>query len=236
MPPGDLGRAWILLAAAYAAAAVIFSLWPGIDLWVSGLFYRPGAGFFLARSGALELLRETVWGASVLVALAAAGLLVLSALGRPLPIGTRAEAAFVFLLYLLGPVLLVDGLLKRFWGRARPASVTEFGGTLDFTVALVPADQCHRNCAFVSGEGAAAAALGVTFALVLPRLLPQLPPRMRRPMIALAILLPLAGMALRVMTGRHFLSDTVFAVLFVMTIALALGRFLRRADGRCGAC
>ena len=99
MPPGDLGRAWILLAAAYAAAAVIFSLWPGIDLWVSGLFYRPGAGFFLARSGALELLRETVWGASVLVALAAAGLLVLSALGRPLPIGTRAEASNQCILY-----------------------------------------------------------------------------------------------------------------------------------------
>lgn len=32
-------------AAALAAAAAIFLLFPGIDLWAAGLFYRPGAGF-----------------------------------------------------------------------------------------------------------------------------------------------------------------------------------------------
>ncbi|MBC7142063.1 MAG: hypothetical protein H5U18_07890, partial [Rhodobacteraceae bacterium] len=43
---------------------------------------------------------------------------------------------------------------------------------------------------------------------------------------AAGVLLPAAGLALRVMTGRHFLSDTVFAALFVSGIALVLHRLL----------
>ena len=44
--------------------------------------------------------------------------------------------------------------------------------------------------------------------------------------VVLAVFLPAAGLALRVITGRHFLSDTVFAVLFVLAIALGLHRWL----------
>ena len=42
--------------------------------------------------------------------------------------------------------------------------------------------------------------------------------------------LPVVGLALRVITGRHFLSDTVFAVLLVLALAVGLHRLLLKAD------
>ena len=39
----------VLLAVAIVAAAA-FTIFPGIDLWMSGLFYRPDGGFYLKDS------------------------------------------------------------------------------------------------------------------------------------------------------------------------------------------
>src|SRR5579859_2147094 len=46
--------------AAVGAAAALFLLAPGIDLWASGLFYRPGEGFFLADLGVVRALYRAV--------------------------------------------------------------------------------------------------------------------------------------------------------------------------------
>lgn len=226
MPPVDHRAATVALVIATLAALGLFAVFPGIDLAVSGWFYDPDAGFWLGRSAAIELLRDTIWNLSILAFAFSLVALVFAALGRPLlGIGAR-EAGFVFLLYLLGPILLVNGVLKQHWGRARPEHVAEFGGAAQFTPPWLPADQCVANCSFVSGEGSAATALALTFLAFAPTARRLLPPKWF-PLYALAgALLPLAGLALRVMTGRHFLSDTVFAVLLVLAIALVLHRLL----------
>ena len=59
----------------------------------------------------------------------------------------------------LGPGLVVNGILKEHWGRARPRDVTQFGGDRRFTPALVIADQCERNCSFSAGHPSAGFAL-----------------------------------------------------------------------------
>jgi lipid A 4'-phosphatase len=140
------------------------------------------------------------------------------------------------LLYLLGPILLVDGLLKRFWGRARPANVEAFGGAHRFTPPWPPAQECLGNCSFVSGEGAAATALALSLAVLAPAVRRTAPAWLYRTYVGLAIILPGTALALRVMLGRHFLSDTVFAMLFVSGIALILARLLllpRQPGGSC---
>ncbi len=43
-----MSRGVAAYAAALALVAAIFLLFPGIDLWASGLFYRPESRFFLA--------------------------------------------------------------------------------------------------------------------------------------------------------------------------------------------
>lgn len=226
MSRSDERRLAVAWCVALALSAAVFQLWPGVDLAVSGWFFTPGSGFALAGSRTLDILREAIWGMSLLM-VAIVVLAILAALAGK-PFLELRRAVFILLMYLLGPALLVDGLLKRFWGRARPANIEDFGGTQQFTLPLVPADQCVSNCSFVSGEGAAAAALAIAFLVIAPAVRQRVSPTLFRLYVALAIAIPLTGMALRIMLGRHFLSDTVFAVLFVSGIALVLARLLFR--------
>jgi lipid A 4'-phosphatase len=174
-----------------------------------------------------------IWRLSIaMVVLALAGLALALAGLRLAGIGARTWS-LIALLYLLGPILLVNGILKRFWGRARPADIAEFGGTARFTPPWPPADECARNCSFVSGEGAAAVALMIAALVILAALRPRLTPALHRAGVVLAVALPAIGIGLRIATGRHFLSDTVFAALFMLAIALVLHRVLpdRRRGG-----
>ncbi len=218
------GAFW--LGAAFALALGVFAIWPRIDIAVSSWFFRTGAGFWLGEDPWLEALRNLVWDVSILVFVLSFVALVLAAIRRPIPAISGRVAGFVFFLYLLGPILLADGILKRFWGRARPATITEFGGDRIFTPPWLPSDQCSSNCSFISGEGSAATALALSLLVLAPVARRVLPRAGFAVYSVAAIVLPAAGLALRVMTGRHFLSDTVFAVLFVSAIALVLHRLL----------
>lgn len=230
---GRMGLAW---CAAFLAAAAVFLLWPGIDLAVAALFYVPGEGFPLSRSVMLEWLRQAVWTMSILMVALAVAATLAALIGRPFRFLDLRQGVFILALYLLGPSLLADGILKRFWGRARPDTVEAFGGTQHFTPPLLPADQCASNCSFVSGEGAAATALAISFVILAPAVRSAVPVWVYRLYVGFAVAAPLAGMGLRVAFGRHFLSDTLFAALFVSGIALILHRLLLAAHPRPGPC
>ncbi|MGB3315217.1 MAG: phosphatase PAP2 family protein [Albidovulum sp.] len=222
----DHHRAAYWLAACFVLTLATFYFWPELDLTTSALFYREGERFWLSDIEAVQILRETVWGFSIAAFLVAIFALGMAALKRPLPDFGARPAAFVFLLYLLGPILLVNAVLKNHWGRARPGSIAEFGGTREFTPPWLPADECARNCSFVSGEGSAAVALAITFLILAPLARRFLPRVLLAIYAAAAIAFPVAGLVLRVATGRHFLSDTIFAALFVLMIALVLHRLI----------
>ena len=49
-PVSERAGAARALTMALILSALVFTLWPGVDLWVSGLFYDPVQGFWLARS------------------------------------------------------------------------------------------------------------------------------------------------------------------------------------------
>jgi len=117
------------LVGAVLAASIVFLLWPGIDLWFSGLFWRPGDGFFLQDWPLFRFLYRVI----PLLTWAVVGGVVLAALawlvrGQPVLGLERKRLAFIVLALGLGPGLLVNTVLKDHWGRARPSQVTEFGG------------------------------------------------------------------------------------------------------------
>lgn len=215
------------------AATVIFSVWPVIDLWASHLFYSAQRGFLLANNPAAEAIRQAIWRGSELVALGSLAGLILAAFHRRIA-GIPARVwGFVVLLYALGPGLIVDGLLKSYSGRARPAEILQFGGDKLFSPALIVSDQCQDNCSFVSGEGSGAAALSISLIVILTVLRDRIGTAAYRTLVAISALLGLVGATLRMMTGRHYLSDTVFAVLIVGFIALGLHwALLRRQSDR----
>jgi lipid A 4'-phosphatase len=199
---------------------------PGIDLAAAALWYREGEGFHLARSAyarawyvGIPLVRT--W----LIAPGAAALLAIWLVRRRLPFGIAPRAlALVLLTIVLGWGMLVNGALKNHVGRARPDEVTRFGGAQAFTPAFVPADECARNCSFVSGHAA------FVFAGFAPALLAR---RRRAATLAVALLGGMAGLG-RMLQGAHFLSDVVFAGVFMYAVAWSLHRILYR-DARRGA-
>lgn len=219
----DPRRRWAIeLAVLTLVSVLVFELRPGIDIAVSRFFYAPATGFRLANDPAAVAARWIIWRLSeAIVFLSLAGLLAAAFRRRIAGIEPR-RWGFVALLYLAGPLFLVNGILKTYSGRARPADTVEFGGHAQFTAPFRIADQCLRNCSFVSGEGAAAVALAIAVAILVSAPALRLPPATRRVYIRGAAIVALMGSFLRLATGRHFLSDTIFAALLVGIIALIL--------------
>src|SRR4051812_8492190 len=120
-------RGVAIYAALFVTAAALFLLFPGIDLWASGLFYRPEGRVFL---GDWRPVRAIYRGVPYIVELVAIGVpaLYLISLRRGRRFGALDVRVAVFLLLslALGPGLVVNAVLKDHWGRARPTQVTEF--------------------------------------------------------------------------------------------------------------
>lgn len=208
---------WKLL---FVACALLFVLVPGIDLAVSHAFYRTGEGFFLKPAALPQFSYRAVneIDLPLVVALAVAFLASCTVLRQRMA-AHRAPLALLLASLLLGPGLAVNGVLKEHVGRARPDRTVEFGGTQQFTPALMPADQCTENCSFVSGH----AALGFY-----PATVGFAYPRRRRGWLAGGLLLGGFTGGMRVIQGKHFLSDIVFAFFVVYGVAAALAWLFRR--------
>ena len=213
----------LTLTAMAAVVFIVFGIWPGLDLWVSGLFFASKTGFDGFASGIWNQLRLAVWRVSEIV-LALSVLAYLAQRIAPFPLlrATRHLSGFTAALYLLGPGLLVDVLLKPLWGRARPAQVTDFGGSLAFTPPHVLSHQCTSNCSFVAGEMAGAVALAVVFFMVVDRMKGRITLSQQRIAQGLILLVPLFVGVQRIAAGRHFLSDVILSTIFVLLCALLL--------------
>ena len=210
-----------LLAATLMAVSFIFVGFPQIDITVSALFYKPEQNFLL-RNTPLHLfvdswIRPSIKYLTVTLVVACIYKLFL---GKS-PIKRRFNiVTFLFSSFLLGPVLLVNGLLKEFIGRARPKNIIEYGGTKIFSPAYFPADQCETNCSFVSGDAAAAFST-IAFALIFNG-------KLRFHLVVVALSFGVLVSIYRLGTGAHFLSDTVLSGLFCILIILILERMLLR--------
>jgi lipid A 4'-phosphatase len=222
----------LALCAAIAACFLLFALVPWIDLRVTGAL-QSADGSFAATSGWPEAMRLGVWRLSEVMLVTGIAALVLGLWSGGPVLGLSGRVSgFVVALYLLGPGLVVDGILKRFWGRARPADVTEFGGLQRFTPPHAITDQCSRNCSFVSGEVAGAVALCIALLVIRRALGGSLRPWISRLWLCGALALPVLVAAQRIAAGRHFLSDAILAALIVLLIAALLSRLFFRAGTR----
>lgn len=229
MTDPELKRTAGRVMAALGLVLLLLALSPGLDIAVSGLFHHTTKGFVLATVPGMGVLRYTLWACSLMLVVLALAAFLLAGIRQARVLGLPDRVwAFVFLLYLLGPGLIVNQWLKANWGRARPANVTEFGGAQDFTPFWQVADQCQSNCSFVSGEGSAAMALGISLFVLMRAAGDRLPTLLQRFGLQLCVILPVLGGLQRLVTGRHFLSDTLMAMVIVAALALVLHALLLR--------
>jgi lipid A 4'-phosphatase len=218
------GKAVSVLAAGILAASLLFFAFPGIDLAVSGWFHDSASGFVLANNPALRSFRaSSTWMLAAVVLLALGQMARHAWRGRA--VWRHAPRSLWLLAGLaLGPGLLVNGLLKTYWGRPRPIETEVFGGGAPFQKVWVISDWCDRNCSFVSGEASSGAWL-VAAALVTPR-------RIRPVVTVLAVTYALLLSLNRIAFGGHYLSDVVIAWLLCALVFMLLYRFVLLGGAR----
>ncbi len=226
-PPAASGILLYLLI--LIGLALVFAVWPALDLAVTRMARSLAGGDFAPTGGSWWLLYAGTKPA--FFAFAAAVLLLGLAswiLGRPLLGLTPRRALFVVVSLLLIQGLVIDVYLKGAFGRARPREIEAFGGAFLFTPFYLVSDACAKNCSFVSGHAGMAFSAFVFCFLAESR-------RWRQGLFWLVLAIGLLTGWMRVIQGGHFLSDVLFSgmVVFGTTWLVAL-LILRPWPGRAG--
>ncbi len=197
-------------------ALAVFSKFPGLDLLVSARYFDLDLGFFRAKDPVVLALYNwtPIVGRALFLAMLLHALLA-PWLARALASAGKPEAAqrcrgpwrhlsTVFVCAaLLGPGLLIEGVLKNTVGRPRPVQTVPFGGPEPYHGPFAPGDTPESHRSFVSSHAAtgfALMALGLTCR-----------PAARRRWLIVGLMAGSAIGAGRIMQGGHFLSDIVFA-------------------------
>jgi membrane-associated phospholipid phosphatase len=222
----------LALVGLWVALAIVFHGEPRIDQGVSAFFFaarncaaevaNPVCGIFPAAASAwLNEVRDLLQYLPVVAAVVVGTILISElAAGRGFGSPRPRIAATVLAAFLLGPGLLVNGILKEFWGRPRPVATDLYGGAEQFVPAGQLSDACASNCSFVSGEAAA------IFWLVC--LVPLLPARWRRAGAIAIAAVALFTAGLRVAFGGHYMSDVILGGLSSIIVFAALATFAER--------
>lgn len=208
---------------AFLICGPLFLFFPQVDSDVAAAFFKYGGGFTGNDLAAIAVLRSVfkiIYIAAC--ALAVFGVVCGSATRARILWLTRWQHLFLITCLAVGPGLITNITFKDNWGRARPRDVVEFGGHKTFTPALVPARQCQKNCSFVSGE--ASSMFMVFFALAL------LLPVYSSTLVAAGLLTGLGAGAVRISQGAHFLSDVLFAGIFMALTAVLVYRLFQWLD------
>jgi membrane-associated phospholipid phosphatase len=212
-------RPLLMVFGLLVAVSLVFLAVPRLDLVVSHLFYDPRDHFNEDGTPLMVFLRESGHIAEWIVGLAVAVPLLVKILAPESRLLLRPRVTLFMLGTLaLGPGLLVNGILKEFWGRARPRELLEFGEDAMFSPIWWISDQCGRNCSFVSGEAAAAFWL-VALAFVVPK-------AWRLPTAIATLAFAAAVSFTRIAMGGHFLSDVIVAWLLTLLVIVALQRLV----------
>jgi lipid A 4'-phosphatase len=213
---GPVGMSSLVMAGvATAVISAILIASPALDRSVSGNFYVPGIGFGGKPGSWVNIVR---WFGIYVNWLIVAGFIAAYAAKLLPKVQWRgiswADLKFLTVAWVLGPGLVVNGILKSFWGRARPIQTDWFGGAWPYSPPWLPVNHCAKNCSFVSGEAAASFCL-IALAFVVPR--------QYRALTALAaVLFAVAIGWARIAAGGHYLSDVVIAWgLVLMTTLVA---------------
>lgn len=188
--------------------AILFVVWPSLDLIVSNWFYV-GQGIFPAND--YWFVIGIYQGAPILGRLLffMALFVVVTAICLPEKISRRfwRRSAALVTVVILGVGLLVHAVLKDGMGRPRPRDVHAFAGVTSFVPVMTTSQFCQTNCSFVSGHAAIGFSL-MSFGMFAVR--------KRRQFWMKAAVLVGGGIGLvRIAQGGHFLSDIIFSFIAI---------------------
>ncbi|HEY0235379.1 MAG TPA: phosphatase PAP2 family protein [Afipia sp.] len=202
--------------------AVVFSIWPQLDLKITSFFYDASTRNFPVSSITwAKIAREVaMWVTWALVLPAIIAFIVKLAWPvRPLMMSGR-KMIFLLITILLSAIVLNNVIFKSYWGRPRPVAVTEFNGSMDFKPWWDPRGKCPKNCSFFSGEG------GTAFWTYAPAALA--PPQYRAAAYIAATAFGIFTGGLRITFGGHFATDVIASGVVSFIVAWLTYAFIFR--------
>lgn len=208
----------IFLFALTLAVSSVFLIYPQLDIYLASFFADGKNGFPLNQNSTLITLRFLYHVEITILCVTAVWMALYARFNKE---HTKTPHQFwdmIIMSFVAGPLVLVNMILKSYWGRPRPAHITEFGGNSDFIPPYFISDQCQSNCSFVSGEGSAIATAGILLGIATWTTFPK----HRKMAIGVIAIISFIGISLRFVKGRHFVSDSLLATLFCAIIILVI--------------
>ncbi|MBQ3033673.1 MAG: phosphatase PAP2 family protein [Deferribacterales bacterium] len=213
---------WFLLI--FLVAAVLLKAFPQVDIYISNIFFDSVSGFYMNDSPAAMTVYNAVNYVTMVIVSAYVILLAADFFLKKNLFGIKRKTlVFLLVTLILGPGIIVNAVFKENVGRPRPEAIIEFGGTDTFVGPFTLSNACESNCSFPSGH----AALGfyfMAFGLIAAK-------AMRKKLLTLGFIIGVIVSLTRIVQGRHFFSDTLFAFFFVFTISALVYELMYDKDG-----
>ena len=193
---------------------IFFIFFPESDIYFSNLFYENNK-FISERIIFIKSLRSFLKDLMILIPIISLFALLIDYAYKFKNLKTflNRRLRLTIIGLIIGPIvgsgIIANWYFKDQWGRARPVHINEFGGEKIFSRAFVKSDQCEKNCSWISGESSAA------FSFLVGTIILKNPS-----FFFLNLFLGLVVSFCRISMGGHFLSDNLFALFFMVYLAL----------------
>ena len=192
---------------------LFFILFPKFDIFFSKLFFFEEK-FISDKYVFIRSLRSFLKDSMIAISIVSFLLIMVNFFfkKKKKPI-LKPRTNLILIGFIVGPVigcgLIANFYFKDNWGRARPINIQEFGGEKIYTQPFIISDQCERNCSWISGEASAA------FSFIAGTIIIKSPI-----FFLLNIIFGIIVSFCRIAMGGHFLSDNIFAMIFMIYLAI----------------
>ncbi len=215
---------WVLLGATLVAC-VLFSD-STLDFWAAHLFFHPNeANPWLKESHQpwIFFYHAAPWLTGILLL---GALLVLVLSGRVSALRAwRTQALFVFAMIAVGPGLVINSILKPYWGRPRPREVIELKGYQPYQ-PFYQINFASGGKSFPCGHCSVGFSYGVGYFIFRRK-----KPWLARGFLVFSIVFGVMMGFGRIAAGGHFLSDVIFAGLIVYWVGYWLSQRVFDLEG-----
>ena len=209
----SLKKVFIVNTLFFLFFVLFFILFPKFDIFFSKLFFFEEK-FISDKYIFIRSLRSFLKDLMIVISIVSLLLIIVNIFFKmKKKTFLKPRTKLILIGFLVGPVigcgLIANFYFKDNWGRARPINIQEFGGEKIYTQPFIISDQCERNCSWISGEASAA------FSFIAGTIIIKSPI-----FFLLNIIFGIIVSFCRIAMGGHFLSDNIFAMIFMIYLAI----------------
>ena len=204
----------------FAFFVLLFFLFPNLDIHFSKLFFYEEK-FISEKHIFIKNLRSFLKDFMIVISVFSLLLIVACMMFKKKKkvFFLKSRTKLILLGFIVGPVigcgLIANFYFKDNWGRARPINIQEFGGDKIYTKPFTISDQCKKNCSWIGGEASAAFSF-ITGTIIL-----------KNPIyLIINLIFGIVVSLCRIAMGGHFLSDNIFAMIFMIYLAILYKYFV----------